>query len=123
MASTKIKALSAVVAASFFLGSCGMPGGDGGGEDGLEPGDYTIASAEGVRDSVVVNGKIAPIRAVSITSAVQSEVERIEVRCTATAGRLRPRRQVRLRRPCRCPCPCPRRLLGSRCPGTRSKCL
>lgn len=80
MASTRIKTLSAVVAASLFLGSCGMPGGgDGGGEDGLAPGDYTIASAEGVRDSVVVNGKIAPIRAVSITSAVQSEVERIEV--------------------------------------------
>jgi len=80
LASTKFKALSAVVAASLFLGSCGLPGGgDGGGEDGLAPGDYAIASAEGVRDSVVVSGKIAPIRAVSITSAVQSEVERIEV--------------------------------------------
>lgn len=78
MASTKIKALSAVVAASLFLGSCGMLGG-GGDEDGLAPGDYTVAAAEGVRDSVVVNGSIAPIRAVSITSSVQSEVERIDV--------------------------------------------
>lgn len=75
----KVTALAACVALSLTLSACGI-GGDGRDEhNGLAPGDYTIVSAEGVTDSVVVNGKIAPVRAVSITTPVQSEVEQITV--------------------------------------------
>lgn len=78
MQNLKRAALAAVLATSLTLAACGGPGGEENG-DGLAPGDYTIASAEGVKDSVVVNGKIAPVRAVSITTPLQSEVERIAV--------------------------------------------
>ena len=69
-----------IVAGSLFAASCGVSGGENGAAgDGLAPGDYTIASAEGVTDSVVVNGTIAPVRAVSITTPLQSEVRTIAV--------------------------------------------
>lgn len=72
--------LAAVVSTSLFAASCGASGEhkdkNGG---GLAPGDYTVAAANGVSDSVVVNGKIAPARAVNITTMLQSEVERIAV--------------------------------------------
>lgn len=70
--------LAAVVSASLFTAACGSAGEKDSGE-GLAPGDYTIASAEGVSDSVVVNGKIAPARAINITTPLQTEVERIAV--------------------------------------------
>lgn len=70
--------LAAVVSASLFTAACGSAGEKDKGE-GLAPGDYTIASAEGVSDSVVVNGKIAPARAINITTPLQTEVERIAV--------------------------------------------
>lgn len=70
-----------VVAGSLFAASCGAlgAGGNAAESDGLAPGDYTIASAEGVTDSVIVNGTIAPVRAVSITTPLQSEVRTIAV--------------------------------------------
>lgn len=70
-----------VVAGSLFAASCGAlgAGGNSAESDGLSPGDYTIASAEGVTDSVIVNGTIAPVRAVSITTPLQSEVRTIAV--------------------------------------------
>lgn len=69
-----------IVAGSLLAASCGVGGGENGAAgDGLAPGDYTIASAEGVTDSVVVNGTIAPVRAVSITTPLQSEVRTIAV--------------------------------------------
>lgn len=70
--------LAAVVSASLFTAACGSVGEKDSG-DGLAPGDYTIATAEGVSDSVVVNGKIAPARAINITTPLQTEVERIAV--------------------------------------------
>ncbi|MBF4546863.1 efflux RND transporter periplasmic adaptor subunit [Corynebacterium afermentans subsp. lipophilum] len=67
---------------ALFLGACGF---GGGGDDnaegaGLNPGDYTVATNEGVSDSVVVNGTIEPIRSVNISTAVQSEVEKVAVK-------------------------------------------
>ncbi|MCG7290291.1 MULTISPECIES: efflux RND transporter periplasmic adaptor subunit [unclassified Corynebacterium] len=68
--------------AALFLGACGF---GGGGDDnaegaGLNPGDYTVTTNEGVSDSVVVNGTIEPIRSVNISTAVQSEVEKVAVK-------------------------------------------
>ena len=69
-----------VVAASLFAASCSSLGGGADAEsEGLAPGDYTIVSAEGVTDSVIVNGTIAPVRAVSITTPLQSEVRTVAV--------------------------------------------
>lgn len=66
--------------ATLFAASCGaIGGGDDGGHDGLLAGDYTIAAEENLTNSIVVNGNIAPIRSVSITTALQSEVERLAV--------------------------------------------
>lgn len=67
---------------ALFLGACGFGGdGDDGAEGaGLNPGDYTVATNEGVSDSVVVNGTIEPIRSVNISTAVQSEVEKVAVK-------------------------------------------
>lgn len=67
---------------ALFLGACGF---GGGGDDnaegaGLNPGDYTVTTNEGVSDSVVVNGTIEPIRSVNISTAVQSEVEKVAVK-------------------------------------------
>ena len=67
---------------ALFLGACGF---GGGGDDnsegaGLNPGDDTVATNEGVSDSVVVNGTIEPIRSVNISTAVQSEVEKVAVK-------------------------------------------
>ncbi|OFT57072.1 hypothetical protein HMPREF3151_08880 [Corynebacterium sp. HMSC05H05] len=67
---------------ALFLGACGF---GGGGDDsaegaGLNPGDYTVATNEGVSDSVVVNGTVEPIRSVNISTAVQSEVEKVAVK-------------------------------------------
>ena len=74
--------LALVVTSTLFLSACGFGG--GGGDDaegnGLNPGDYTIASAEGVSDSVVVTGNIEPVRQVNITSMVQSEVQKVAVK-------------------------------------------
>jgi len=71
-----------VTTSALFLGACGF---GGGGDDnaegaGLNPGDYTVATNEGVSDSVVVNGTIEPIRSVNISTAVQSEVEKVAVK-------------------------------------------
>lgn len=76
--------LALVTTSALFLGACGF-GGFGGGDteaegDGLKPGDYTVASNEGVLDSVVVNGTIEPVRSVSISTPVQSEVEKVAVK-------------------------------------------
>lgn len=66
--------------AALFAASCGaIGGGDNGGHDGLLAGDYTIAAEENLTNSIVVNGNIAPIRSVSITTPLQSEVERLAV--------------------------------------------
>lgn len=69
---------------ALFLSACGIGGGDGADEakrgEGLNPGDYTVASAEGLTDSVVVNGNIEPVRSVNITSIVQSEVQKVAVK-------------------------------------------
>ena len=67
---------------ALFLGACGF---GGGGDDsaegaGLNPGDYTVATNEGVSDSVVVNGTIEPIRSVNISTPVQSEVDKVAVK-------------------------------------------
>lgn len=73
--------MALVVSATLFLGACGFGGGDKGAEgDGLNPGDYTVATADGVSDSVVVNGTIEPIRQVNITTPVQSEVRNVAVK-------------------------------------------
>ncbi|MHA5283402.1 efflux RND transporter periplasmic adaptor subunit [Corynebacterium sp. CQ3829_602738] len=71
-----------VTTSALFLGACGF---GGGGDDsaegaGLNPGDYTVATNEGVSDSVVVNGTIEPIRSVNISTPVQSEVEKVAVK-------------------------------------------
>ena len=74
--------LAIVTSSALLLGACGF-GGDGNAEgegDGLQPGDYTVVSQEGVSDSVVVSGKIEPVRTVNITSAVQSEVKNVAVK-------------------------------------------
>ena len=70
--------LAAAVSASLVAAACGSAGNNSKG-NGLAPGDYTIASADGVSDSVVINGKIAPIRAVNITTPLQSKVDRVAV--------------------------------------------
>lgn len=79
----KRTAAAVIVAASLFAASCGAGGFGGSGgnadSDGLAPGDYTIVNADGVSSSVVVNGKIAPVRAVSITTPLQSEVRTVAV--------------------------------------------
>lgn len=68
-------------ASTLLLGACGSGGDDKDAKgDGLNPGDYTIASGEGVSNSVVVNGTIAPARAVNITTMVQSEVKKVAVK-------------------------------------------
>lgn len=74
--------LALVTTSALFLGACGF---GGGGDDsaegaGLNPGDYTVATNEGVSDSVVVNGTIEPIRSVNISTPVQSEVEKVAVK-------------------------------------------
>ena len=67
---------------ALFLGACGFGGGDDDNAEGagLNPGDYTVATNEGVSDSVVVNGTIEPIRSVNISTSVQSEVEKVAVK-------------------------------------------
>ncbi len=74
--------LAIVTSSALFLGACGFGGGseDDAADGGLQPGDYTVASAEGVSDSVVVTGKIEPVRQINITSAVQSEVKNVAVK-------------------------------------------
>lgn len=73
-------ALAMLASVGLLATSCGTGGFDGGKDaEGLAAGDYTIASADGVVSSVVVNGKIAPVRAVNITTKLQSEVERVAV--------------------------------------------
>ena len=73
-------ALAMLASVGLLVTSCGTAD-FGGGKDaeGLAAGDYTIASADRVVNSVVVNGKIAPVRAVNITTKLQSEVERVAV--------------------------------------------
>ena len=67
---------------ALFLSACGFGGGDDDNAEGagLNPGDYTVATNEGVSDSVVVNGTIEPIRSVNISTSVQSEVEQVAVK-------------------------------------------
>lgn len=73
--------LALVTTSTLLLGACGFGGGDNDADgDGLKPGDYTVASNEGVSDSVVVNGTIEPVRSVNITTPVQSEVEKVAVK-------------------------------------------
>lgn len=74
--------LALVTTSALFLGACGFGGGgdDGAEGAGLNPGDYTVATNEGVSDSVVVNGTIEPIRSVNISTPVQSEVEKVAVK-------------------------------------------
>ena len=74
--------LALVTTSALFLGACGF---GGGGDDsaegaGLNPGDYTVATNEGVSDSVVGNGTIEPIRSVNISTPVQTEVEKVAVK-------------------------------------------
>lgn len=72
-----------VTSSALFLGACGFGGGGDEGDatgDGLNPGDYTVASADGVADSVVVSGNIEPVRSVNITTVVQSEVQNVAVK-------------------------------------------
>ncbi len=77
---TRIVGVTLATTAALFAASCGaIGGGDDGGHDGLLAGDYTIAAEENLTNSIVVNGNIAPIRSVSITTALQSEVERLAV--------------------------------------------
>lgn len=70
-----------VTSAALFSASCGVGGNSGQNDaDGnLHAGDYTVVAAQDLANSVVVNGNIAPIRAMSITTTVQSEVERLAV--------------------------------------------
>ena len=74
--------LAFVTTSALFLGACGFGGGGDDSADGagLNPGDYTVATNEGVSDSVVVNGTIEPIRSVNISTPVQSEVEKVAVK-------------------------------------------
>ena len=74
--------LAIVTSSALLLSACGFGGGgeDDAADGGLQPGDYTVASAEGVTDSVVVTGKIEPVRQINITSAVQSEVKNVAVK-------------------------------------------
>ena len=74
--------LAVVTSSALFLGACGFGGGGDTGAEGagLNPGDYTVATNEGVTDSVVVNGTIEPIRSVNISTPVQSEVEKVAVK-------------------------------------------
>ncbi|WP_267208233.1 efflux RND transporter periplasmic adaptor subunit [Corynebacterium sp. Marseille-P8863] len=78
--SLKLRSVAVITTVSLFASACGFGGGDNSKDaDGLQPGDYTVASAEDVSDSVVVNGSIAPVRAMNITTSVQSEVQKIAV--------------------------------------------
>ena len=76
--------LALATSGALFLSACGIGGGDGADEakrgEGLNPGDYTVASAEGLTDSVVVTGNIEPVRSINITSIVQSEVQKVAVK-------------------------------------------
>lgn len=77
---TRIVGVTLATTAALFAASCGaIGGGEDGGHDGLLAGDYTIAAEENLTNSIVVNGNIAPIRSVSITTPLQSEVERLAV--------------------------------------------
>lgn len=77
--SLKLRTVAALTSVALFASACGFGGSDEAKGSGLQPGDYTIAAAEDVSDSVIVNGHIAPIRAMNITTSVQSEVEKIAV--------------------------------------------
>lgn len=73
--------LALVTTSALFLGACGFGGeGNDAQGDGLNPGDYTVASSEGVSDSVVVNGTIEPVRSINISTPVQSEVQKVAVK-------------------------------------------
>lgn len=75
--------LALAMASALALSACGFGGGGGADNaegDGLNPGDYTVAAADGVSNSVVVTGNIEPVRQVNITSALQSEVEKVSVK-------------------------------------------
>ncbi|MDK8305730.1 efflux RND transporter periplasmic adaptor subunit [Corynebacterium imitans] len=77
--SLKLRTVAALTSVALLASACGFGGSDEADGSGLQPGDYTIAAAEDVSDSVIVNGHIAPIRAMNITTSVQSEVEKIAV--------------------------------------------
>lgn len=77
--SLKLRTVAALTSVVLLASACGFGGSDEADGSGLQPGDYTIAAAEDVSDSVIVNGHIAPIRAMNITTSVQSEVEKIAV--------------------------------------------
>lgn len=72
------KAAAAVAASSLlFTSACGIGGGDA--EQGLAAGDYTVVAQNDVINSVIVNGNIAPTRSLSITTPLQSKVQRVAV--------------------------------------------
>ena len=77
--SLKLRTVAALTSVALLASAFGFGGSDEADGSGLQPGDYTIAAAEDVSDSVIVNGHIAPIRAMNITTSVQSEVEKIAV--------------------------------------------
>lgn len=69
---------AAVAASSLaFASACGIGGGDG--ADGLAAGDYTVVRPDGVRNSVVVNGNVGPVRSTSVTTGLQAPVEHVAV--------------------------------------------
>ncbi|AWB84337.1 efflux RND transporter periplasmic adaptor subunit [Corynebacterium liangguodongii] len=74
------RALAALAAAALLCTSaCGVGGGEEKKKEGLAAGDYTVAAADDVRNSVVVNGNVGPIRSMSVTTALQSPVLRVAV--------------------------------------------
>ncbi|QPK82666.1 efflux RND transporter periplasmic adaptor subunit [Corynebacterium qintianiae] len=73
--------VAAASAAIIFASACGIGGGGGGNEkkDGLAAGDYTVVREDDVTNSIIVNGNIGPARSMSITTPLQSKVEKLAV--------------------------------------------
>ncbi|WKD57384.1 Macrolide export protein MacA [Corynebacterium capitovis DSM 44611] len=70
-------AAGAIATAALLLSGCGLGGGSD--TEGIGAGDYTIAAVDDVTDSTVVNGKVQPVRSVTISAPIQSKVENLAV--------------------------------------------
>ena len=70
----------AIASTLLFATACGFGGDDGNGEmNDLGAGEYDVVAKEGVVNSIIVDGSIAPIRQAGISTTLQVPVEKIHV--------------------------------------------
>ncbi|MCQ4624617.1 efflux RND transporter periplasmic adaptor subunit [Corynebacterium sp. CCUG 69979] len=75
----KTGASLAAASTLFFVSACGMGGGGDAASGDLGSGDYQVVAKEGVVNSIVVDGSVAPIKQAGISSAMAAPVEKIHV--------------------------------------------